>query len=146
METLRVLAEFGKDAGARLRQVRREKGWSMDEAAHRLDITEKTLGTWERAEADPGRRNRWPKIEEVYGVTRAEILGEPEPAQLERIESDLVDQRQMLEALLDSLRPNWRELLRPPEGLMPPGEDDPHNDEDPDPPETPAEDDPPHRS
>lgn len=92
--TLREMAEFGPDAGKRLRAAREGLGLSQFEAAVKLEVTEKTVGKWERAQAKPTRKGHWAKIEEVYGVTRREILGEPEPDQLDRIE-------QMLQRLVD---------------------------------------------
>lgn len=114
MGTLSVLAEYGQEAGARLRIAREALGLSQFDAAVKLGVTDKTVGKWERAQAKPTRKGHWAAIEEVYGVTRAEILGEPEPAQLDRLEGEMAQQRLMLEALLDSIRPEWRELLRPP--------------------------------
>lgn len=102
--TLRAMAEFGPEAGKRLRAARENLGLSQFEAAVKLDVTEKTVGKWERGQAKPTRQGHWAKIEEVYGVTRRDILGEPEPAQLDRIEK-------MLEKLLNALvLPSEREI------------------------------------
>ena len=102
--TLREVAEFGKEAGARLRAARENLGLSQFDAAVKLEVTEKTVGKWERAQAKPTRRGHWDKIEEVYGISRRDILGEPEPAQLDRIEK-------MLEQLLTALvLPSEREI------------------------------------
>lgn len=112
------MAAFGKEAGQRLKDQRKKRGWSRRVAADRLHVTEKTLGTWERAEADPGRRGRWPKIEEVYGVTREQVLGEPEPEQLDRIEAKL-------DRVLDLLDPPFSGGSK--ESTVPPLDGGPHS-------------------
>lgn len=112
--TLREVAEFGKDAGQRLRAARESLGLSQFEAAVRLEVTEKTVGKWERAQAKPTRRGHWDKIEEVYGVSRREILGEPEPAQLDRIEQMLqqvVAYINQQDGVVESERPSVRPTL-----------------------------------
>lgn len=109
--TLREVAEFGKEAGERLRAARENLGLSQFDAAVKLGVTDKTVGKWERAQAKPTRNGHWNKIEEVYGVSRREVLGEPEPEQLDRLE-------QKIDALLAALNVSTETagIGDPPEG------------------------------
>ncbi len=121
--TLRRVAEFGKEAGARLRTSRERLGLSQFEAAVQLGVTDKTLGRWEGAKSKPTRQGHWQKIEQVYGVTTAEILGEPEPEQLDRLEAKL-------DALLGHFKIAVSAGIDPPEGLLEQLADAPPNDPD----------------
>lgn len=136
------MADYQRNVGARLRAARERRGFSQEGFAHAVGVSVTTAGAWERGESAP-RPKKWQKIGEVLAIDADEIRGPApveEPAQLDRLESELREQRQMLEALLESIKPGWRELLRPPPGLLPPDEGSPNNERDPDESETPPED------
>lgn len=122
MATFAEMADFDEAAGERLRTAREKLNLSQFEAAHRLGVSDKTLGKWERAQATP-RASNWRKIEEVYDVTVEEIRGEPEPAQLDRIERML---EQLLAAMAGGeggLPPLPESLQRSPKGSPRGGQD-----------------------
>lgn len=119
MGTLQRVAEFGKDAGKRLRAARENLGLSQFEAAVKLDVTEKTVGKWERGQAKPTRNGHWNRIEDVYGISRREILGEPEPEQLDRIERELAELRAELAKFLEAVSPSASTAERRKSGRRP---------------------------
>jgi transcriptional regulator with XRE-family HTH domain len=82
----RQMAEHLARQGQRIRQAREAQNLSQEDAAHLLEVSVKTFGSWERGESEPRGRN-WQKLEKVLGVRVLEIRGAPPPSQLDRIEA-----------------------------------------------------------
>lgn len=96
-----------------------------------LGVSERMVRNYENGTTVP--YDKLARIAEVTNVSREWLLtGTDAPA-------EMAARLEMVEAVLEQIRPGWRELLRPPEGLERLREDDPRSDQDPDAPETPPE-------
>lgn len=69
--------EAKRKLGLRVRELRRERGWTQDDAAARLDIA-----TENYAHIEQGRRlvriDTLAKLANLFGVTIADLFAEPE--------------------------------------------------------------------
>lgn len=74
------MEDHRKAVGARLRELRKSRSWSQEDAAHEIGVAVKTWSNWERGRTDPYDSN-WKRITEVFEVDVSEIRGTP-PAPL----------------------------------------------------------------
>ncbi|MEG1017160.1 MAG: helix-turn-helix domain-containing protein [Oscillospiraceae bacterium] len=69
----------------RLVQLRKERGFSQEELAEKLQISRQAVSKWERAEASPDTDNLI-MLARLYGVSLDELLGHEVPADGQRCE------------------------------------------------------------
>ena len=86
-----VMSEHRRHAADRLTDLRRARGWTVEDLAHHAGVSPKTISRLQNAKGDP-RRSTVRKIAAALDVDPAEFLG-PLPAaqttQLDRIEAKL---------------------------------------------------------
>jgi transcriptional regulator with XRE-family HTH domain len=73
-----VVEDHRKAVGARLRDLRKARNMSQEDAAYAVGVTLKTWGDWERGRRDPYDAN-WRKIGQAFDVDPAEVRGTPPP-------------------------------------------------------------------
>ena len=61
----------------KLMKLRKEKGWSQEELAEKLNVTRQTISKWELGQTVPDMYNLT-KIAEVFGTTVSELYYEKE--------------------------------------------------------------------
>lgn len=107
------MSAYRKGVGVRLRDLRRSRNWSQEDAAHAMGTTTSTWGRWERGQVQPYERH-WQRIAEVFGEEAArEARGTPPgfeasgKSQLDRIEAKL---DQVLEGMTATAADYLKEL------------------------------------
>lgn len=60
--------------GEKLKKLRKEKGWSQIELAKKMDVTNRTISSYERGEAYPKKLNAITKISALFGVSIDNLL------------------------------------------------------------------------
>lgn len=120
---------------ARIRDARKRAGIDQKELGAALGVSERMIRNYEDGTTVP--YDKLAKIAELTHVDREWLL----TGQDDR--NELAARIEALEAVLEQIRPGWRELLRPPEGLERLREGDPHTGSDPGAQPTDPEDPPP---
>lgn len=122
----------------RIRQAREQAGLGQGELGGLIGVSARQVRNYETAESKP-----YDKLDQIAAATGQSkewlLTGVSVEERLRRVEEDRDEIRQMLAEIRSSVR----ELLRPPEGLLPPHGDDPNTSRDPDEPETDEEGTPP---
>ena len=80
-----------------LRDLRKKKGYSQEEAAARLNVVRQTVSKWEKGLSVPDA-DALVRLSELYEVTVGELLGAP-PAQEDAPETPQPDMREIAEQL-----------------------------------------------
>jgi len=80
-----------------LRDLRKKKGYSQEEAAARLNVVRQTVSKWEKGLSVPDA-DALMRLSELYEVTVGELLGAP-PAQEDAPETPQPDMREIAEQL-----------------------------------------------
>jgi putative transcriptional regulator len=73
---VREMDAYQRGVGERLRELRKSRNLSQEDAAHAVGVKVSTWGHWERGETNPYPRN-WQRIEATFGVDAAELRGTP---------------------------------------------------------------------
>jgi transcriptional regulator with XRE-family HTH domain len=73
---LREVEEHRRRVGERLRQLRKSRGWSQEDAAHEAGVAVKTWYRWESGKGLPYDANV-KKLADIFDTTPEEILGVP---------------------------------------------------------------------
>lgn len=87
---LAEVKDHRRAVGARLRELRKARGMSQEDAAHAVGVAVKTWSNWERGRTNPYDTN-WRKIGKAFDVDPGEIQGQP-PAPLALHNSERLDQ------------------------------------------------------
>lgn len=103
----RAVEEHRRQQGQRLLALRQSKGWSQEDAAHRVAVAVKTWSNWERGITNPYESN-WRKIEEAFSVDAALVKGMiPSPLALDAPSgldlSGVLERLDRIEARLDDV-------------------------------------------
>src|SRR5947209_15140887 len=86
---LDALNVHGEQLGVRLRTLARARGITSDEDAARLiGVSYRQYQRWLSGESDP-RSTSLKQIAQAFEIPLVELLGEPDPTQLDRIEAKL---------------------------------------------------------
>ncbi len=80
-----------------LRDLRKKKGYSQEEAAARLNVVRQTVSKWEKGLSVPDA-DALVRLSELYEVTVGELLGAP-PSQKDAPEAPQPDMREIAEQL-----------------------------------------------
>ncbi|MEH6565938.1 MAG: XRE family transcriptional regulator [Halopseudomonas sp.] len=92
------MQSVGDYLGQALRQLRGERGWSLDRAAQACGVSKAMLGQIERGESSPTLATLW-KIAGGFQVSLSAFIAAP-PAELEVRNADLLRQRPTSDAML----------------------------------------------
>jgi transcriptional regulator with XRE-family HTH domain len=93
----------GEELGERLRRLARMHGLGSDEdAARHVGVSYRQYQRWLSGVSQP-RTSSLKQIAEAFDVSLAELVGEPDPSQLDRIEQALSRQEAILEGLAAAL-------------------------------------------
>jgi len=92
---LAQMQEYRREVGRKLKQLRTDRQWSAETAAHEVGIAVRTWGDWERGKRWPYNAN-WKKIIRTFGVDPRGtpplplgLGGPPDDVQLDRMEAKL---------------------------------------------------------
>ena len=80
-----------------LKDLRKKKGYSQEEAASRLNVVRQTVSKWEKGLSVPDA-DMLVKLAELYEVTVGELLGAPQACE-ETTEANQPDMREVAEQL-----------------------------------------------
>ena len=90
--------------GDRLETERLRRGWSQDEAADRLNVSQATFSRWVKGTAP--KPEHWAGIARFVGITRADVAREvtasrmSDSDRLDRIEREIAELRQLVQNAL----------------------------------------------
>lgn len=85
------------DLGTRIRRARERKRWSQAQLAAALGVGTRTVGSWERGEAEP--RNAIGALEDVLGVDlTSDSQPDPDREKLVSLDIDPEVKRRLIEA------------------------------------------------
>lgn len=83
------MSDFGKTLGERVRSIRKRKGYSQEELAHRASFSTSFISDIERGEKSPTIENLY-RITNALGVSLEELFSKFQPMKKTK-ESELID-------------------------------------------------------
>src|SRR4051794_23525720 len=68
----REMTDYRTEVGRRLRELRKSRNWSQEDAAHAVGVRVKTWGLWERGVNGPYERN-WQRLQQAFKLADEEV-------------------------------------------------------------------------
>lgn len=98
------------DSGNRIKQLRLQKGYTLEELGNIVGVGKSTVRKWETGAIANMRRDKIAKLAAALGTSVNEIIG-------------ITDQAQSPASVSDPLSPDERQLIEDYRGLTPPGQE-----------------------